>query len=148
MPCAFTVARLPCQQGDGCGFCHLCYERQIKPRPRKAKRDRCKRAADKIDDLRRSDAEAFRERILALNKKGAYMNKVFGSKLKLVERDESFSAQIRQVAREVQLDIVDATEVNDGDATRESRHARKLEAGIFSLRFFLAIATKRLERAL
>merc|ERR1712007_282695 len=106
---------------------------QTKPRPRKAKRDRCKRAADKIDDLRTSDAETFRERVLALNKKGAYRNKVIRSKLKSAERDESFSAQIRQIAREVQLEIVDSTEVSDGDAAMGSLHARRLKASILSL---------------
>mmetsp|Transcript_91101 Transcript_91101/g.257380 ORF Transcript_91101/g.257380 Transcript_91101/m.257380 type:complete len:97 (+) Transcript_91101:203-493(+) len=85
MLCCYTAAGLPRAWGDGCGFCHLFHERQIRSRPWKATRVQCKRATDAINELRAADAESFREHISAPRKKVVYVSRVLKSKRTLVE---------------------------------------------------------------
>jgi len=62
------------------------------------------------------------------------MTRVLKSKLRLVERDEAFSAQLQQIAREMRLEIGNSTEVLSGDkVAMEPLFARTPTIRILSL---------------
>eukprot|EP00929_Paragymnodinium_shiwhaense_P071659 TRINITY_DN36410_c0_g1_i1.p1 TRINITY_DN36410_c0_g1~~TRINITY_DN36410_c0_g1_i1.p1 ORF type:complete len:294 (+),score=59.41 TRINITY_DN36410_c0_g1_i1:223-1104(+) len=104
-PCHYMATRNVCKKGDSCCFCHMPHEVQAKPRPRKAKRAYCKRAADELESICQANPAGLKEYVETLLRHGTYMSMVVKSKLKVMEKGGDYPAavaeQVAKVLREV-----------------------------------------------
>lgn len=93
-PCHYVGTKYGCSKGAECSFCHLDHCKLSRPRPGKVKREKCRIAVSKLDEMELNDPELLREADGAQSHQLGYLKKMMKCRLRhLQERVEHMKEQ-------------------------------------------------------
>lgn len=79
-PCKYILKARGCSFGADCDFCHFFHTERQKPRPGKARRQKCKRLADTMQAAYRDDPSLLAQSMDQLSTKSDYMKMLMEKK--------------------------------------------------------------------
>lgn len=79
-PCSYVGRQIGCMNGESCEFCHMYHP--SRNRPRKAKRNRCKRLVSVLDSVDFGDRDQLTQVVTTLSGTNEYMKNLVKGRLR------------------------------------------------------------------